>query len=226
MSAAVRTDQRPTAGGAQKGAVSTSVRTARVGPARNNPARVNPARIDPVPIGAAAPGKTRPSQAPARPRRATPTGRRPMPTLAPWTPFVGLVCGVIAAGLLGLLLLNTVLAQDAFVSSSLQTQAARLAEQEAALRDQLARAAAPMALAKQAKAEGLVPAGDAPAFLAPDGTVRGKPAAAPTPIAKKAPPSAVATRGPTAGPTSGQSRRQRTDSPRARGGEPASTERR
>lgn len=96
----------------------------------------------------------------------------------PRAPFFGLVVLVLGVGLLLLLLLNTVLAQDAFVLDDLQKRSAALADREQALAEQVAVAAAPQRLAQRARELGMV-ASDAPAFLrTADGAVLGSPAPA------------------------------------------------
>ncbi len=105
-------------------------------------------------------------------------------------PFVSMVVAVLAAGLLALLGLNTVLAQGSFRQHALQVQAKQLADREQDLQHQVDALQAPAALAAAAQAQGMVPAGP-PAFLRlPDGAVLGQatPATAPP-----APPSPAAT---------------------------------
>ena len=95
--------------------------------------------------------------APARrPARAAPrAGAAPRPDLrvlpappfrAPRGPFVLAVGAVLTLGLLGVLLLNTVVAQDAFAVSALQQKSAALADQEQALIQQVAAADSPQRL--------------------------------------------------------------------------------
>lgn len=93
------------------------------------------------------------------------------------TPFVLMACGLLAGGLLALLLLNTVLAQDAFALHDLEKRSAGLDARQAALGRQLAEEAAPQRLAQRAVAMGMVPS-ENPAFLrASDGRVLGSPTA-------------------------------------------------
>lgn len=90
-------------------------------------------------------------------------------------PFVVLVVGVLGAGLVGLLLLNIVLAQDSYRLHRLQQTTGLLAEQQARLQQQVAAQSAPASLAAKAERLGMVPAGP-PAFLeVPNGKVRGEP---------------------------------------------------
>jgi hypothetical protein len=117
------------------------------------------------------------------------------------TPFALVVVAILGSGLLALLLLNTVLAQDAFVLHDLQRQTAALADREQELQQAVARDEAPSALASRAAALGMVPGGD-PLFLRlPDGAVLGNPKAA---VGRRAPrpsPSASATPSPQPSPS-------------------------
>lgn len=102
-------------------------------------------------------------------------------------PFLAVVLGVLGAGLLGLLGLNTVLAQNSFTIHAMQADSKELAVREQVLRGQVDDLQAPAALAAQAQAQGLVPGG-APAFLQlPDGTILGEPVPATAPPAPPAP---------------------------------------
>lgn len=106
-------------------------------------------------------------------------------TGAPRAPFVALVVVLLAGGLLGLLALNTVLAQDAFRAYSLSQQGRALADQEQVLEREVETLRTPRNLAARARALGMVQAGS-PAFLRlSDGAVLGAevPAAAPVPAA-------------------------------------------
>lgn len=106
---------------------------------------------------------------------------------APRAPFVVVVVALLAAGLLGLLVLNTVLAQDAFRLHALQLQGAVLASQELTLQRQVEARQAPGDLAARATALGLV-AGGPPAFLRlSDGVVLGQPGPAGGPVAGPTP---------------------------------------
>lgn len=99
------------------------------------------------------------------------------PSRAARTPFVLMVCGLLSGGLLALLLLNTVLAQDAFALHDLEKRAAWLDARQATLSRQVAEEAAPQRLAQRAVAMGMVPS-ENPAFLrAADGRVLGAPSA-------------------------------------------------
>ena len=109
------------------------------------------------------------------------------------TPFVVMVVLILLTGLLGLLALNTVLAQDAFTLHSLQVSSRQLADREQALQRQVADLQSPQSLAARATRLGMVPGGP-PAFLRlADGTVLGapEPGAAPLPLAVTAPAAAT-----------------------------------
>lgn len=100
-------------------------------------------------------------------------------------PFVVVVVLILVTGLLGLLALNTVLAQDAFRLHALQVSSRVLADREQALQRQVADLQSPQSLAARATRLGMVPGGP-PAFLVlPEGKVLGapEPGAAPLPIA-------------------------------------------
>jgi len=91
-------------------------------------------------------------------------------------PFVGLIVFLLAGGLLGLLLLNTMLAQDAFTVTQLQRQVASLQDRQEALAQSVERLGAPSRLARRAHLLGMVPSQN-PVFLrSSDGHVVGVPA--------------------------------------------------
>lgn len=122
----------------------------------------------------------RPTAAPAARLAAVPH-RQLRPARAP---FVGLVIGLLAAALLGLLLLNTQIARNSFTVGSLQDKNAALDVQQQQLQAAVDANAAPNTLAARAGKLGMVPAGQ-PAFIRlPDGAVLGvpKPAVKPKPI--------------------------------------------
>jgi outer membrane biosynthesis protein TonB len=88
------------------------------------------------------------------------------PARAKRAPFVALVLGILLAGLVGLLLLNTASAQDAFRLHRLQTSAANAADARQALSEQVNTLTGPAGLAMQAQRMGMVPMG-APEFWKP-----------------------------------------------------------
>ncbi|MEV5594194.1 septum formation initiator family protein [Streptomyces sp. NPDC052496] len=94
------------------------------------------------------------------------------------TPFVLLVVVLLGSGLIALLLLNSALNQGSFELSRLEKRTNELTDEQQALQQEVDAYSAPGALDKRARELGMVPGGS-PAFLEPDGTVRGKPSAAP-----------------------------------------------
>ena len=90
-------------------------------------------------------------------------------------PFAAVVVGILAGGLLTLLLLNTVIAQGAFTVNQRQAQADALAVQEQALAQRVAALETPDALERRARELGMV-ASTTPVFLRlSDGKVLGVP---------------------------------------------------
>lgn len=119
----------------------------------------------------------------------------------PRAPFVLLILALLAFGLLALLMLNTVLAQDAFRLHDLQRRSLVMVDRQQALDQLLARQRTPALLASRAAALGMVP-GSAESFIRlADGRVvavlspapgvapvRPKPSGAPSPAAGAAKP--------------------------------------
>jgi hypothetical protein len=94
----------------------------------------------------------------------------PAPVSAPRAPFVALVLVLVLAGVVGILVLNTRIAENAFKLDALKTKQAGLDRDEERLRSDLANKESPVTLASRAKFYGLVPS-RTPAFLVlPDGT--------------------------------------------------------
>jgi hypothetical protein len=86
-----------------------------------------------------------------------------------------LVLAVVVGGVLGILLVNTKINENAFRLQRLQQQQAALDLREQQLEQQIAEYSSPGNLAAQARKLGLVPAGT-PAFIRlPDGRVIGVP---------------------------------------------------
>ena len=72
-----------------------------------------------------------------------------------------LVVGLLGGALVSLLLLNTVLAQDAFTLSELQRSNQQLNERKQALQEDIARESSPAVLHAKARGLGMVDAGPA-----------------------------------------------------------------
>lgn len=155
-------------------AMSTAVSTAVSSATAHAPRRVH---VRPLPAGA------RPTAAALRlvPQRRS---------SAPRAPFVTVVVLLLAGGLLGLLALNTVLAQDAFRLHALTAEAKSLADREQALEREVETLRTPRNLSAEARKLGMVD-GPAPAFLRlPDGVVLGAEVPAPQPPPAPAPEAA------------------------------------
>jgi hypothetical protein len=139
------------------------------------PGEVRPvaARTGTARTGTAARGRaatTRTVRAPER--RAAVPARRSVRTVerrtttAPQAPFAVLVVGLLGGALVGLLLLNTVLAQQAFTLSELQRDNQRLDERKQALQEDIALESNPEVLHAKARRLGLRDA-EQPVFVDP-----------------------------------------------------------
>lgn len=120
-------------------------------------------------------GKVRPRPAartiehPARRSATRKPQARPAPRRSvtpPRAPFVLLVVGLLGGTLVSLLLLNTVLAQDAFTLTELQRSNQQLNERKQALEEDITRENSPAVLHAKARGLGMVD-GQRPAFIDP-----------------------------------------------------------
>ena len=93
-------------------------------------------------------------------------GRRPVRGR---TPFAVLVVVLLAAGLLGLLALNTALNEGSFELSRLQQQTTKATDEQQSLQLEIDQSSAPDALAKRAGELGMVPAGGMAFLDVPNG---------------------------------------------------------
>ncbi|MEU8803511.1 hypothetical protein [Spirillospora sp. NPDC048819] len=128
--------------------------------------------------------KTAKSGAKAAAVRSRPAAsRRTAAQAPPRAPFVLLIVGLLGGALVSLLLLNTVLAKDAFTLTRLQQSNKQLEQQRQAYEEDIAREGSPQGLSNKAKALGMKEAED-PAFFhtgtgrASDGEIRPVPHAA------------------------------------------------
>lgn len=119
------------------------------------------------------------SPRPAAPGSAAARRRASLSLVAPLrgdvsrVPFVAVLVSLLVAGLLGLLMLNTVLAQGSFALYTLRDDARVLADREQALLREVEALRSPATLAEKAAGLGMVPGGQ-PAFLRlPDGAILG-----------------------------------------------------
>jgi hypothetical protein len=103
-------------------------------------------------------------------------------------PFVLLVVVLLGGGLIGLLVLNSALSEGSFQLDDLKQRTKELTDEEQALQRDIDAYSAPQALQRRARELGMVPGGD-PAFLGPDGRVKGSPS--PAPAAASGSPSAA-----------------------------------
>ncbi|NED07841.1 septum formation initiator [Streptomyces sp. SID6648] len=122
------------------------------------------------------------------------------PSTAARTPFVLLVVLLLGGGLITLLLLNSALNEGSFRLSELKRDTTELTDEQQALQRDVDSRSQPDALEKRARELGMVPGGN-PAFLNPDGTVRGKPTEATAPPPSPSPSASPDADAPAAGPS-------------------------
>ena len=134
----------------------------------------------------------------ARLARLMPAG----PSTAARTPFVLLVVLLLGGGLITLLLLNSALNEGSFELSELKKRTTELTDEQQALQRDVDASFEPDALARRARELGMVPGGG-PAFLNPDGTVRGIPSKAPPAPVVAPQPTTPAAGPPAASPSTG-----------------------
>lgn len=89
----------------------------------------------------------------------------PAPVAVPRAPFVVLVLLVVVGGVLGILLLNTKINENAFVLHELRQQQTTLDQRQQQLEQQIAQASSPAQLAAAAQRLGLVDRSDDRAHL-------------------------------------------------------------
>lgn len=126
-------------------------------------------RTRPGPATVAPSETTRRRTAPSTRTRVAPPMRRPAgrrTSTAPKAPFGLLIVALLGGGLVSLVLLNTVLAQDAFTLSELQRGNQRLNERKHALQEDIARESGPQVLRAKARGLGMRDI-DHPAFIDP-----------------------------------------------------------
>ncbi|MFF0305901.1 hypothetical protein ACFYSC_00670 [Streptosporangium sp. NPDC004379] len=152
---------------ARPGRVSRAVPRGRGATAPAKPAAPAPSRtVEPakpartVPGRTSAPAKPAPAKAaPGRPARpsAARTARPSRQARPPRAPFVLLVVGLLCGGLVSLLLLNVVLAQDSYRLNELRQGISKLKQQGEERRNENARLDTPEELAKRAELQGQDP---------------------------------------------------------------------
>ncbi|MFI5483022.1 MULTISPECIES: FtsB family cell division protein [Streptomyces] len=150
------------------------------------------------------------------------------PSTAARTPFVLLVVLLLGGGLITLLLLNSALNEGSFRLSELKRDTTELTDEQQALQRDVDSRSQPDALEKRARELGMVPGGS-PAFLNPDGTVRGKPTEAtapppsPSPSPTPSPSASPDPDAPAAGPSASGASAGPSGSPSPSGSVPATT---
>lgn len=108
---------------------------------------------------------------PRRPASATRDRRGQVSSL----PFLGLIAGLLAGGLLTLLIVNNTLAAGSFEQAHLKADQILLSEQEQALRQEVQRLSSPTRLRAEAKGLGLVPAASTAYLDIASGQILGTP---------------------------------------------------
>jgi len=118
--------------------------------------------------------------------------------------------GLLAVGLIGLLILTVSLGRGAYQMRALRAEKANLVEQRQALQEEIAALQAPQSLAAKARTQGMVPAPNVAVIRRSDGTVLGEPKAAagvPLPIRRHpgpgSSPTTIPSPGASGGPTPG-----------------------
>ncbi|WP_249714780.1 hypothetical protein [Rhizomonospora bruguierae] len=152
------------------------------------------------------PGRRVRAQSPAGERAPRLRVAPPAPVVVPRTPFIVLVLLAVVGGVLGILVLNTKINENAFKLQDLQESQAALNDEEQSLNQQIAQYEDPGNLAALARKLGLVPAG-VPAYIRlPDGKVVGvpQPAGGSASLAADQPADQTATGGPSGPPVTGQ----------------------
>ncbi|MDM4719984.1 hypothetical protein QTQ03_10475 [Micromonospora sp. WMMA1363] len=172
-------DRRNVTGGGQRaprsGGRTAAERATRVGsgtPRAARPAenRVRGAREFPVQGTAALRPAERSDVSPPRLRVAPPA-----PVSVPRAPFAALIVVLVVGGVLGILLVNTKINENAFRLDNLQQQQAKLDLEQQQLNKQIADAETPGTLAAAARKLGLVEAGEPGYIRLPDGKTIGVP---------------------------------------------------
>ncbi|RLK12319.1 cell division protein FtsB [Micromonospora sp. M71_S20] len=178
-------DRRDIAGGGQRaprsGGRTAAERATRIGTGapradranRQGETRARGAREFPTQGSAALRPAERDAAVTARPPRLRVAP--PPPVKVPRAPFAALVVVLVVGGVLGILLVNTKINENAFRLEKLQEQQAKLDVEQQQLNKQIADAEAPGNLEARARKLGLVEAGEPAYIRLPDGKVIGVP---------------------------------------------------
>ncbi|MEV5411722.1 hypothetical protein AB0K60_23150 [Thermopolyspora sp. NPDC052614] len=149
-----RPKARPTGGGAAPASAGLANAPAPARPRSDRTGPAKPPRSRRVSSAGASATRT---YASARYARAVP----------PRTPFVLLLVGLLCGGLITLLLLNTVLAQDSFRLGELREQIRVIGEQSEKMRNKIARLDSPGSIASRSEQHGDRPDKSPPQFVTP-----------------------------------------------------------
>jgi cell division protein FtsB len=106
----------------------------------------------------------------------------------PRTPFVVVVLLVVVGGVLGVLLLNTKINENAFLLHELKAEQLVLDQREQQLEQEVAEAGSTAQLAAAARRLGLVQAGELAYLRLPAGVVTGEPVPVPDQVGVADPP--------------------------------------
>ncbi|MDG4827080.1 hypothetical protein O7635_34980 [Asanoa sp. WMMD1127] len=119
----------------------------------------------------------RPKEQPKQPAAAGPRLKvaPPPPVTGPRVPFVALILVLVVGGVLGILVVNTKIAENAFRIERLKESGAALDLQQQELQREIAQAKAPGNLTAQARKLGMVGGGDPAYIRLQDGKVIGIP---------------------------------------------------
>jgi cell division protein FtsB len=171
---AARQENAPRPGGRAAARADRPLRTeSRIAPPRSGDRGGEPEAFPTQGNTALRPEPVSAPEAPARgPRlRVAP----PLPVMVPRAPFIALILVLVVGGVLGILVLNTKINENAFRLHDLQQRQSTLDQRQQELEQQLANYESPNNLAAAACKLGMVQAG-APAFIRlPDGRVIGVP---------------------------------------------------
>jgi hypothetical protein len=154
-----------------------------------------------APLRRAAGAGASPLATPRQPAPSAPARSRPQlsivasrPAAAGRAPFAVLIAGILLAGLMGLLLVHTLAAQDAFRVHDLNQRLATLKDSEQQLQIATVQAESPSALRNQALALGMRPSQIDGYRHAKDGRVIGTLTAIPLPVIAPVPTPTATTR--------------------------------
>ncbi|WP_433468606.1 hypothetical protein [Spirillospora sp. CA-128828] len=154
-----RAPERPDATAAPAKAPGKETPSVRPAPSKSAPSKTKATAAKTAAAKTAGKAASAKSAKPGTPRRAA--------QAPPRAPFVLLIVGLLGGALVSLLLLNTVLAKDAFTLTRLQQSNKQLDQQRQAYEEEIAREGSPQQLSNKAEALGMKQ-GEDPAFFSTD----------------------------------------------------------